>query len=368
MRADDGSFASVLRRAWRDNALFAVLVELTYRCNLDCFFCYNDLGLAGEPMTTPEWVRLFEDLRDMQVLNLTLSGGEPLAHPDFFFLGRKARDLGFVVRVKSNGHALGGTLARRLRDDVDPYLVEVSLHGARAETHDRQTRVSGSFERLLRNVGEMLAVGLRVKMNATLTAWNEAEVDGMFAVADALGVPLQIDPEVTPRDDGDRTPLSIASSREGRLRLLRLEFERGEAAAARGGAGMAAEQSGVASQPAGSDEKHCGAGSSGIAIDPHGNVHPCVQWRRPVGNLHKASIREIWATSRGLDEVRSTTVAAKAVVAGHGAAGPLLNFCPGLAASHGDALAVYPDAVERASLIREVQEERKRTPLRVLPR
>jgi hypothetical protein len=86
-----------------------------------------------------------------------------------------------------------------------------------------------------------------------------------------------------------------------------------------------------------------------------------------VGNLHQASIREIWATSRGLDEVRDTAVAAKALVASHGAAGPLLNFCPGLAASHGDALTVYPDAVERAVLIREVQEERKRIPLRVLP-
>jgi MoaA/NifB/PqqE/SkfB family radical SAM enzyme len=372
MQVEGGSFASVLRRAWRDNALFAVLVELTYRCNLDCVFCYNDLGLAGAPMTTPEWVKLFEDLSDMQVLSLTLSGGEPLAHPDFFLLGRKARDLGFVVRIKSNGHALGETLARRLRDDVDPYLVEVSLHGARAETHDRQTRVSGSFERLSRNVGEMLAVGLRVKMNATLTAWNEAEIPGMFAVADALGVPLQIDPEVTPRDDGDRTPLAIAASREGRLRLLRLEFERGEAAARRGAAGGAEKERETgprtgAPPEVGGEAKHCGAGSSGIAIDPYGNVHPCVQWRRPVGNLHQASIREIWAASRGLDEVRSTTVAAKAVVAGHGAAGPLLNFCPGLAAAHGDALTVYPDAVERANLVAEVQEERKRIPLRVLP-
>jgi hypothetical protein len=52
------------------------------------------------------------------VLNLTLSGGEPLAHPDFFLLGSRARELGFVVRVKSNGHALRGAALRRLRDKV----------------------------------------------------------------------------------------------------------------------------------------------------------------------------------------------------------------------------------------------------------
>ena len=78
------SFSDVLRKTWRDNLLFSVLVELTYRCNLDCFFCYNDLGLRGEPLThravPPRSSRTW---RDLQVLNLTLSGGEPLAHPDF---------------------------------------------------------------------------------------------------------------------------------------------------------------------------------------------------------------------------------------------------------------------------------------------
>ena len=139
------SFAGVLRKTWSDNLLFSALVELTYRCNLDCFFCYNDLGLQGEPLRTEQYFRFFEELRDLQVLNLTLSGGEPLAHPDFLRLGARARELGFVVRVKSNGHALRGEMARRVRDEIDPFLIEVSLHGATAATHDRQTRVPGSF-------------------------------------------------------------------------------------------------------------------------------------------------------------------------------------------------------------------------------
>ena len=39
------SWGAVLDRVTRENILFSVLVELTYRCNLDCFFCYNDLTL-----------------------------------------------------------------------------------------------------------------------------------------------------------------------------------------------------------------------------------------------------------------------------------------------------------------------------------
>ena len=201
------AFTDTLQRTWRENILFSVLVELTYRCNLNCFFCYNDPHLRGAPLTTAQYVRFFEDLRELGALNLTFSGGEPLARADFFTLGRQARELGFVVRVKSNGHALNGRLARRLREEVDPFIVEISLHGARAETHDRQTRAPGSFGKLLANLGEMRALGLRIKLNSPLTAWNESEIEAMFALADDWDLPINIDPQITPRDDGDPGPL-----------------------------------------------------------------------------------------------------------------------------------------------------------------
>lgn len=356
------SFADVLRKTWRDNLLFSVLVELTYRCNLDCFFCYNDLGLRGEPMSTEEYFRLFEELRDLQVLNLTLSGGEPLAHPDFLKLGARARELGFVVRVKSNGHALRGEMARRLRDEVDPFLIEVSLHGATAATHDRQTRVPGSFERLLANLREVLDLGMRVKINSTLTRWNEDEAEGMLDLAASFGLPIQIDPEVTPRDDGDREPLSVAPSRDGVRRLFALQAERALAA---GGTISIAHGADDGTLPA-PVEKHCGAGSAGVAVDPYGNVYPCVQWRRPVGNLHRQSIREIWTGSSGLQEVREITAEAKRRVDGYGPSGSFLNFCPGSAATRtGDPLEVYPEAVLRMEETEKVV--RKKGSLPIVP-
>lgn len=354
------AFEQIIRKTRTENILFSVLVELTYRCNLDCYFCYNDLDLKGVPLSTAQYFRFFEDLREMQVLYLILTGGEPLAHPDFMALGRKARELGFVVRIKSNGHALRGKLARSIKEEIDPYLIEVSLHGARPETHDRQTRVPGSFERLMANLEEMLAVGLRVKLNSTLTAYNEGEIAEMFAIADRLGVRLQFDPEVTPRDDGDGSPLSITASSEGLRRLFRLERERAERARARAGEPDSPE---VLRQtddfmltPAG--EKHCGAGSAGIAVDPYGNVYPCVQWRRPAGNLHQSSIQQIWAGSATLAEVRQLTVDAKELVASFGARGPLLAFCPGSAAlSTGNPLGVYSAARRRMEIAEEVQKE-----------
>ncbi len=352
------SFGSIVRRTWREHILFSALVELTYRCNLDCFFCYNDLGLRGKPLSIDQYHRLLDELAEMQVLNLILSGGEPLAHADFFEIGGRARELGFLVRVKSNGHALRGRLAERLRREVDPFLVEISLHGARPATHDRQTRVAGSFERLMANLDEMLALGLRIKLNSTLTRWNEGELDEMTELAASLGVALQIDPEVTPRDDGDTEPLAIRASHEGLRALFAKQAAQAARAAAEGEAPAATAlevgREGDALLPsaaAGSGEKHCGAGAATLAIDPYGTVYPCVQWRRPIGSLHEGSIRELWSGSRELVEIREENAEVGRRIAALGERGRLLAFCPGSAAQRtGDAAAIYPAAAERLAL------------------
>ncbi len=337
MGFDRVTFKRVNFRALEEHVLHSVLLELTYRCNLNCFFCYNDLELSGRELQLADYEGLLEDLAEMQVMFLTLSGGEPLASPHFWSVARRARELGFVVRLKTNGHAIDASLARRLKTEVDPYNVETSLHGARGETHDRQTRVPGSFERLVRNLGEMKAAGLRLWLNSTLTRWNEAEVEAMFALADGLGLRLRFDPVVTPRDNGDRGPLAVTASRAGVERLFRILEERqrerlqaGEEALVEVGQH---NDVGLPSAPG----KNCGAGATNVAIDPFGNVYPCVQWRRGVGNLHERSIREIWTTSRELARVQELNAEAAGIDRGEG-----MSFCLGLAEElTGDPLKAY---------------------------
>ncbi len=279
------------------------------------------------------------------MLNLSLSGGEPLAHPRFFEIASHARSLGFVIRLKTNGHAVKEAVARRIRNEVDPFLIEVSVHGANAATHDRQTRVVGSFERLVANIRTMKSLGLRVKANSVLTRWNEDEVEGMLALYDQLDVLFQIDPEVKPKDDGDIGPLAIEASAEGQARYrqaLEARANRDEAATE-----TVSPFTGPKATRADTD-KHCGAGSNNIAVDPYGRVLPCVQWRVPVGNLHEQRVTEIWAQSGKLEEIRETTKAARRLIEGFGDAATMSNFCPGAAHVHsGDPLALYPATEKR---------------------
>jgi len=339
------SYSDTVKRTWNENRLMSVMLELTYACNLDCAFCYNDLSLGGRQLSLEQYRELLDDLAALRVLNLALTGGEPLAHPRFFEIASHARSLGFVIRLKTNGHAVKEPVARRIREEIDPFLVEVSIHGASGATHDRQTRVDGSFERLVANIRTMKSLGLRVKANSVLTRWNEHEVEDMLDLFDSLDVTFQIDPEVKPKDDGDRSPLAIEPSAEGQARYRKALQARAKRDGVVGDTPSPAE---ARRALLADTDKHCGAGSNSIAVDPYGRVLPCVQWRVPVGDLHEQRITEIWPRSIGLEGIRETTKAVRRKLEGMGDAGMVSNFCPGAAHTYsGDALAIYPPAERR---------------------
>jgi MoaA/NifB/PqqE/SkfB family radical SAM enzyme len=334
------TYQEITARAWNECRLLDAIFELTHRCNLDCFFCYNDRVQLNSALTYDEYSDLLGQLAEMAVLNLTLTGGEPLVHPDFFAIGTRARDLGFVIRLKSNGHLLRGDVARRVRDEVAPYQIDLSIHGATAKSHDRQTQRPGSFQRLLENIEEMQRLGLRMRLNCTLTAWNENEVDQIFELADRFDLLININATVAPKDDGDTSPMSVAPTSEGISRLAHVLQRRHEEVRSRNP--EVTEQDGVKKEPP-EVIRHCGAGSSSVTIDQWGNVLPCVQWRRVVGNVREKPIAEIWSGSVGLDEVRSLTVAAKKVAPQMEGPTDVTFFCPGIAdLLTGDPLSLYP--------------------------
>lgn len=346
------SFAQFIQRSREEHILFSAMVELTYRCNWDCFFCYNDRQLQGKPMGVADYRRFFEDLATMGTMNLTLTGGEPLVHPDFFTIGGMARELGFLTRVKTNAHALRGRVLERFLAEVAPYSIDVSLHGATAAVHDRQTRLPGSFDGLLETLPILRDRGLRIRVNGTLTRWNEHQIEAMYALMEGLGLDLVLQADVTPRDDGDTTPLDIAPSPAAVSRLLEIQRRRREAAAP-----VTPPPAPTASPVA--TTKHCAAGSAMVTVDPYGNVYPCVQLRRRIGNLHEHGIAHLWRHSTALEEVREENREVKRMLDRERAAGrPVDNYCPGTAqAQTGSPLVFHPHAKLRQKLQGELEQK-----------
>ena len=99
------------------NRPFGMLAELTYACPLHCPYCSNPLNLTDyrEELTTAEWQRVLTEARALGVLQLHLSGGEPLQRRDLVELVASARDLGLYTNLITSALGLSPRRAQQLK-------------------------------------------------------------------------------------------------------------------------------------------------------------------------------------------------------------------------------------------------------------
>src|SRR5918911_3100811 len=86
---------------------YTLVAELTYRCPLHCPYCSNpaDIGAArwrGE-LETEHWTRVFEQARALGVLQLALTGGEPMVRRDLDALVAAGRAAGLYSTLVTAG-------------------------------------------------------------------------------------------------------------------------------------------------------------------------------------------------------------------------------------------------------------------------
>ena len=78
-----------------------VHLDVTWRCNERCVHCYLDHDDQGE-LSYDEIEGLLVQMADAGVFLLTISGGEPMLRKDIFPIIRRARELTFNVKLKTN--------------------------------------------------------------------------------------------------------------------------------------------------------------------------------------------------------------------------------------------------------------------------
>src|SRR2546429_2645598 len=114
--------------------------ELTDGCPLQGPYGSNPLDFAAprfkQELTTEEWSRVFREAKALGVLQLGLSGGEPLLRTDLEGLVATAHQLGLYTSLITSAH--------RLRKDRLPALqragldhVPISVQAADADLSDR---------------------------------------------------------------------------------------------------------------------------------------------------------------------------------------------------------------------------------------
>jgi MoaA/NifB/PqqE/SkfB family radical SAM enzyme len=100
----------------------------TRRCNLACTYC-NEFDDVSKPVPTEEMFRRIDRLGQMGTGIVTISGGEPLLHPELDDIIRRIRKNGIIAGLITNGYLLVADRIERLNRAGLEYL-QISIDNA----------------------------------------------------------------------------------------------------------------------------------------------------------------------------------------------------------------------------------------------
>lgn len=149
-----------------------VQIELTEACNLRCRFCYN----SQKPRYNQNVYKMLDILAEQGVMQVTLTGGEPLMHPDFFGILNYAVSKFPNVMILSNGSLMTDDIVERIADS-GVMSVSISIHGDE-KIHEELTGNPGSYAKSMNAIRKYLSLAKTpIASNFVLNAANK----GMLA-------------------------------------------------------------------------------------------------------------------------------------------------------------------------------------------
>jgi MoaA/NifB/PqqE/SkfB family radical SAM enzyme len=254
--------------------------EITCRCNLHCVMCYTDCfnrpEKIREELSTDEILRIMDELAEAGCLELCLTGGEPLARPDFFQLHEHATHLGFLVTLFTNGTLITESVADRLAA-LPPHRIEISLHGLTQDTFEKVTLGRGSFQRCRQAIDWLIERRIPLTLKTTAMTLNHQEVLAIKQYVQGLGsVTYKLGEDMRPALDGSGEPFQFAIPPTALEELNRQDPQLWK----------------EASQKQTHDTRPCQSGMQRFHIDAYGILQLCSGNRAQGYDLRKGSFKE----------------------------------------------------------------------------
>ncbi|MFZ5979857.1 MAG: PqqD family peptide modification chaperone [Candidatus Zixiibacteriota bacterium] len=161
-------------------------LEVTRKCDTRCRLCYIDSGRERpDNMSQGEIFRAIDQLADLGVANVALTGGDPLTREDLPEIIEYIHDnKKLKPAISTSLLSLNDETARKLGElDV---AVQVSLDGSTAETND-WNRGKGSFDKTMRGFELLKKYNVTFRLASVINKHNFNDVEKIVALGVELG-------------------------------------------------------------------------------------------------------------------------------------------------------------------------------------
>lgn len=323
---------------------FLVVWNFTDACNLRCKHCYQGAmeGPSPDELTTVEALEAVDMTANAGVSYIAMSGGEPLIRRDFFQVADRIKERGMAFSLATNGTVLSRETVERLKGSGCLY-VQVSIDGMR-ETHD-EFRGAECFDRAVQGIRNTVDSDMVVGVAMAVTRHNLSEVGKVIDLTEELGADIFMHYNFIPVGRGKEIVEQDISpdEREGLLEMMISESQRRRVAllstapqysrVCTGYGVLSLTHFDTFGQQKGRREDiqflaefvgGCGAGRLYWALQPNGDLTPCVFIPIRLGNIREDDFLEVWRNSDALNRIRN-----RAEFKGRCGTCPSRNICGG---------------------------------------
>ncbi len=269
-----------LNFTYNNNFINSLILELNYKCNLNCKHCYNHKNMNECFMTFEQAKKIIDEAYDLGIFCVKLTGGECTLNKDFLKICEYIRNRHLELCINSNGQILNDN-TKMFENFINlyPSSVQVSLYSMDENVHDFITGVKGSWQKSVNVIKKLKNAGIYTKIATTVLAYNKDCYKEIKQFANAIGVKFGFNCLFinNPENNNLCSKLNyndIEQFYNDNLDLnnLRNYFEK-------------------------TDKPVCEAGRERLCVTPKLDVTPCVAVDYTLGNLNTTTLKEIKETT-----------------------------------------------------------------------
>lgn len=162
-------------------------LHVTNRCNLLCKHCiYEANDRVMDDIDIGFIEKILPDIKQMEVKEVHLTGGEPLVNPHIFDVIELLKKRGFIVRLQTNGSLMTTSTIDVLKKlQIDSVMISVD---GLEDTHNFLRSNASSFEAAINAITLCSEAGIYTRANTVLHKKNIVDVIELIVLLNKLGV------------------------------------------------------------------------------------------------------------------------------------------------------------------------------------
>ena len=267
------------------------VVEITSSCNCNCPHCYVKGLDSTKSISTEKIIEIASILQAHGIINVTLTGGEPLSHPDFKQIYLAYKEKGFLIDIFTNALLINEELAE-LFALYPPRSLDITLYGTSNEEYEAFTGQKKGYDKLVHALDLLKAKGVFFSTKMILNKKNYSHIKDYNVLAKQYGAPFRYNVVIGQGTNTMKDPEDLMLSAEQIV-----DIEKNDPVKVKSFQAIVHNCNNLpydCSEEEGWSQYVCGAGIDKVFIGYDGKMSPCMTLRRKGLDLFQYGYDFIW--------------------------------------------------------------------------